>query len=131
LLKQDTDNMPPTRPLEVRKHLDKGRNRVTNGNALFIEGDQRSKAAKRFRDIIAAITADLGGIDRLTEGQKQLIRRCSLISVECEKLESRSVAGEEIDLDLFGTLTDRLGRTLGRLGLRRVPKVVETPSLSE
>jgi hypothetical protein len=27
--------------------------------------------------------------------------------------------------------TDRLGRTLARLGLRRVPKVVETPSLNE
>jgi hypothetical protein len=60
-----------------------------------------------------------------------LIRRCSLISVECEKLESRSVAGEEINLDLFGTLTDRLGRTLARLGLRRVPKVVGTPDLQE
>jgi hypothetical protein len=131
LLKQDIDNTLLTRPLEVRKHVDKGRNRVTNGNALFIEGDQRSKAAKRFRDIISAITADLGGGDRLSEGQKQLIRRCSLISVECEKLESRSVAGEAIDLELFGTLTDRLGRTLQRIGLKRVPKLVETPSLSD
>jgi hypothetical protein len=88
LLKQDTDNTPPTRPLEVRKHVEKGRNRVTNGNALFIEGDQRSKAAKRFRDIVSAMTGDLGGVDRLSEGQKQLIRRCSLISVECEKTGS-------------------------------------------
>jgi hypothetical protein len=62
LLKPDSDNTSPTRPLEDRKHIDKGRNRVTNGNALFIEGDQRSKAAKRFRDIIAAITTDLGGV---------------------------------------------------------------------
>jgi hypothetical protein len=46
-------------------------------------------------------------------------------------MEAKSVAGEEINLDLFGTLTDRLGRTLARLGLRRVPKVVETPSLNE
>jgi hypothetical protein len=131
LLKLDAANMSPTRPIELRKHVDKSRNRVTNGNALFIDSDQRSKAAKRFRDIVSAITADLGGPDRLSEGQKQLIRRCSLISVECEKLKSRSVAGEDIDLELFGTLTDRLGRTLGRLGLRRVPKVVETPGLSE
>jgi hypothetical protein len=125
LLKQDTDNTRPAIPPEVRKHLDKGRNRVTNGSALFIEGDQRSKAAKRFRDIISAITADLAGADRLSEGQKQLIRRCSLISVECEKMEAKSVAGEEMNLDLFGTLTDRLGRTLARLGLGRVPKDIE------
>jgi hypothetical protein len=91
----------------------------------FIEGDQRSKAAKRFRDIISAITADLGGSDRLSEGERQLIRRCAMISVECEKMEAKSVAGEDINVDLFGTLTDRLGRTLARLGLRRVPRDVE------
>jgi hypothetical protein len=78
-----------------------------------------ARRRKRFRDIISAITADLGGVDRLSEGQKQLIKRCSLISVEC-----KSVAGEDINLDLFGTLTDRLGRTLQRLGLRRLPKVI-------
>jgi hypothetical protein len=131
LLKQDTNNTPSTIPPALSKHVDKGRNRVTNGNALFIEGEQRSKAAKRFRDIVSAVTADLGGADRLSEGQKQLVGRCSLISVECERMEARSVAGEDIDLELFGTLTDRLGRTLARLGLRRVPKVVETPSLEQ
>jgi hypothetical protein len=107
------------------------RSRVSNGKTLFLDGDKGTKAERRFRDIAEAITADLGGADRLSEGQKQLIRRCSLISVECEKMEAKSVTGEEIDLDLFGTLTDRLGRTLQRLGLRRVPKVVETRGLSE
>jgi hypothetical protein len=84
-----------------------------------------SKASRRFRDIASATASDLGGADRLSEGQKQFIRRCSLISIESEKLESRSVAGEDIDLELFGTLTDRLGRTLARLGLRRVPRDIE------
>jgi hypothetical protein len=60
-----------------------------------------------------------------------MTRRCSLISVECEKLESRSVAGEDIDLELFGTLTNKLGRTLARLSLRRVPKVISPPDLQE
>jgi hypothetical protein len=54
-----------------------------------------------------------------------------MISVECEKMEAKSVAGEDINLDLFGTLTDRLGRTLQRLGLRRVPKVIGPPDLQE
>jgi hypothetical protein len=90
-----------------------------------------SKASRRFRDIASAIACDLGGSGRLSEGERQLIRRCAMISVECEKMETKSVAGEDINLDLFGTLNDRLGRTLARLGLRRVPKVVETPSLSE
>jgi hypothetical protein len=119
----------PTPPSNETKPTRRGR--VSNGKTLFLDGDKGTKAERRFRDIAEAITADLGGADRLSEGQKQLIRRCALISVECEKMESRSVAGEDIDLDLFGTLSDRLGRTLHRLGLRRVPKVIDPPDLQE
>jgi hypothetical protein len=48
----------------------------------------------------------------------------------CEKLEGEAAAGNEIDLDLYGTLTDRLGRCFHRLGLKRQARDV-TPSLSE
>jgi hypothetical protein len=66
----------------------------------------------------------------LSEGQRQLVRRCALLSVECEKLEAISVRGEPIDLDIYGTLTDRLGRCFQGLGLRRVAKNV-TPDLRD
>ena len=48
---------------------------------------------------------------------------------ECERLEARSVAGETIDLEQFGQLTDRIGRACQRLGLKRVAK--ELPDLRE
>jgi hypothetical protein len=70
----------------------------------------------------------IGGADRLSEGQRQLARRCATISLECEKIEAHAVAGEEIDLDCYGQLTDRLGRAFQRLGLRRQPRDV-TPDL--
>jgi hypothetical protein len=38
------------------------------------------------------------------------------------------VAGKPFDIDLFGQLTDRLGRCLQRLGLERKPRDV-TPDL--
>ena len=60
----------------------------------------------------------------MSEGQKQLCRRCALLAVEAEKLEARSISGESIDLDRFGMMTDRLGRALQRLGLKRVPKEI-------
>lgn len=105
------------------------RSRLSNGKQLFIESvDGRSAEARRFRDVLAEICADLGGADRLSEGQRQLARRCAMLSVECEKLESKAVAGEEIDLESFGVMVDRLGRAFGRLGLRRVPRDV-TPDL--
>jgi hypothetical protein len=106
----------------------KGRSRVTNGAALWLDGDKRGPAARRFKDILAAILSDLGGGDLLTEGQKQLARRCSLLAVECELIEARAVVGEEINLEVYGQMTDRMGRAFQRLGLRRIPKDI-TPSL--
>jgi hypothetical protein len=48
------------------------RSRVSNGKTLFLDGDKGTKAERRFRDIAEAITADLGGADRLSEGQKSI-----------------------------------------------------------
>jgi hypothetical protein len=105
--------------------------KVTNGSKLFLPGvDGRSAIARRARDIFDAICRDLGGHDQLSEAQTQLVRRAAMISIECEQMESRSAAGEGIDLDLFGKLTDRLGRTLQRLGIKRTPRDV-TPSVAD
>jgi hypothetical protein len=45
-------------------------------------------------------------------------------------MEGEAAAGNEIDLEQYGTLTDRLGRCFQRLGLRRQPRDV-TPTLSD
>ena len=74
----------------------KGRSKVTNGRQLFIDGDARLKVSRRFRDVLASIAADLGGVERLSEGQKQIARRCAMLSVECEIMESAAVAGQPI-----------------------------------
>lgn len=103
--------------------------KVTNGSKLFLPGvDGRSAVARRARDIFDAICSDLGGHDRLSEAQTQLVRRAAMISIQCEQLEAIAAAGREIDLDVFGKLTDRLGRTLQRLGLKRQPRDI-TPRL--
>jgi hypothetical protein len=106
------------------------RSRITNGSAILEGIDGRSAPARRFRDVLAEIVNDLGGADRLSEGQRQLARRCSMLSVECEKIESEGVQGKPIDLDAYGALTDRLGRAFQRLGLKRVPRDI-TPTLGQ
>jgi hypothetical protein len=98
------------------------RSRVTNGKALFVEADGRGPWARRWRDVLAEIISDLGGYDGLSEGQRQLARRCATIAIACERMEGEAAQGAEIDLEVYGTLTDRLGRALQRLGLKRVPK---------
>jgi hypothetical protein len=62
----------------------------------------------------------------LSEGQRQLARRATTISIACERLEGEAAAGTPIDLECYGQLTDRLGRCFQRLGLKRVPRDVQT-----
>jgi hypothetical protein len=118
-----------SRLLSTPKVLDRtpaARSRVTNGKDLFLSNvDQRSAIYRRFRDVLYQI---LGGSEHLSEAQRQLARRCALLSAECEKLEADSVAGKPIDLGLYGVLTDRLGRAFQRLGLKRVLKDVTPPT---
>ena len=80
--------------------------------------------------MLGLIVSDLGGVDLLSEGQKQLARRAATISIACEKMEGEAAAGREIDLEEYGRLTDRLGRAFHRLGLRRQARAIE-PSLSD
>jgi hypothetical protein len=39
-------------------------------------------------------------------------------------MEGQAAIGEEINLETYGALTDRLGRTFQRLGLKRQPRDV-------
>jgi hypothetical protein len=107
------------------------RTRVSNGKTAFLVPTGQTMAARRWRDLYAAIEADISGGGPLSEGQKQLVRRAATISIQCELMEARGAIGEEIDLDLYGQLTDRLGRVLQRIGIKRVPRDVTSLSLSQ
>ena len=89
--------------------------RIQSGPGPDVPGSQRS---------------DLGGRDVLSEGELSLIRRASALECELEAMEARMSRGDEVNLELFGRLTDRLGRALQRIGLKRRPRDV-TPSLAD
>lgn len=109
----------------------RNRSAVTNGSSAFLPGvDQRSAIARRFRDVLSEIVSDMGGGEGLSEGQRQLARRAATICVQCERMEAQAASGEEIDMELYGRLADRLGRTFQRLGLKRVARDV-TPDLND
>jgi hypothetical protein len=120
-------------------HFAKG-NRFTTGrprgarNKLrtpsFLEDDFRLAPARRFRGLVNRMAIDLGGLEVLSAGEQQLIRRCAMISVQCELMEQEAAAGRPIDATTYGTLTGHLARTLSLLGLKRVPRDV-TPTLRD
>lgn len=71
------------------------RSAVTNGSRLLSgDVDGRSAAAKRYRDILAEISSDVGGADIMSEAQRQLARLAAAMSVEAEQMAARSISGE-------------------------------------
>jgi hypothetical protein len=91
----------------------------------------RYKWARRFRDILSEILSDIDRDTGLSEGQRQLARRAATISIMCEKLEGEAASSAEINLETYGTLTDRLGRCFQRLGLERRCRNISPPTIDE
>lgn len=106
------------------------RSAVSNGKRLHVIPPGDGKWSRRFRDVLTQIIADLSGPEGLSEGQRQLARRCATLSIMCEKIEGEAAAGNEIDLDEFAKLTGILGRTFHRLGLKRQQRNV-SPNLQQ
>ena len=103
---------------------------VTNGSKLLPLADGRSVTARRFKDLTEFISIDLGGADRLSEGEKQLVRRAAALSAECERQEALWARGEaEFDIAAYSTLTNAVRRVFETIGLQRRARDV-TPSLS-
>jgi hypothetical protein len=125
---ENAENIAP-----VEGRLRKHRSALTNGNRLFVlEGnaDGRSATYRRFKDVLEQILADLGGADTLSEGKRQLCRRATTLSIMAESMECDAVGNKPFDVDLYGQLTDRLGRCLQRLGLERKARDV-SPTLQD
>lgn len=107
-----------------KKHFH--RSKVSNGTRLFIEPvDGRTVMGRRFKDLVAFFVGDLGGRDVLSEGQKQLVRRTSLISALCEEMEAQAVQQlAKFDVDKYVVLVNCQRRLCETLGLKRVQKPV-------
>ena len=90
-------------PLKAKKPYPKRRaSAVTSGRRLYVdEGDSNSAWSRRYRDLIAGHTSDLGGRDTLSAAQFSLVRRASAIECELELMEGRLSKGEQVDLDVF------------------------------
>jgi hypothetical protein len=95
------------------------RSRITNGKRLLVGIDGRSAEARRYRDLAISLADDLGGQDKLSEPAKILVRQAAALTIQVEGLQSKIVLGEDIDLDQLTRLSNVLGRTLHRLGLKK------------
>lgn len=111
---------PPT-----AKRAPEQRSRVGNGRLLLPMTDRRSASYRRLQDLVEDISRDLGGAEHLNESQRTLVKMAATLTAECERMAAAAMNGEkDLDAALYGTLVDRVGRLLQRLGLSTLARNV-------
>ena len=98
------------------------RSALTNGSRLVLGGaDGRLPWCRRLRDLQRAHEQDMGGADRLSEGQRTILRRIAMLELQLEMLESRFAKNDGMasgnDLDMYQRVSGGLRRLLESVGL--------------
>jgi hypothetical protein len=106
--------MPPDYPDIGTSHKN-ARARISNHRDLLPDLDGRSAGARRYRDLVSAYAADMGGLDVISEIKIGLMRRLAAASVLAEQLEAQAMSGAPIDISVFCNLAS----TAVRLSSRR------------
>lgn len=91
--------------------------------------DRRTAAYRETRKLIDEIEGDLGGSDRLSTGERQLVQRAAVLGAVLTDTESRWIEGEPVDLTGYCTIVNAQRRVLETIGLRRQPR--EVPNLAQ
>jgi hypothetical protein len=109
------------------------RARTRKGNARLLTLDSldlRTAAAQTAHALIAALVNDLGGADRLSAGELQLVTRAALTGAIVADFEARWVAGQQVALADYLAAVNVQRRVLATLGLQRRPRDT-TPTLDQ
>jgi hypothetical protein len=101
---------------------------VSNGSRLHAKGvDLRTREARRFRDLTLSFAESFGGVERLTEAERSLIRSAASLTVQAERLHPQAAAGEAVDLEALTRLSNAQARVLMALK-RKTPRPGTAPS---
>ncbi len=92
--------------------------------------DGRSRAAARCRELVREFEADLGGHDRLSAAQRQLVENAAVLATMLEDFTVRHMLGEPVELESYLAAINVQRRLLVSLGLERRARDV-TPTLRE
>lgn len=87
--------------------------------------DRRTSAYRKVCDLISSIETDLGGSDRLSAAERQIIESAAVTTAMLGDLGIRWLAGEPIDPAIYCTLSNAQRRLFETVGLRRVPREVD------
>jgi hypothetical protein len=105
------------------------RSAITNRSRIHQNGDARSAGARRFRDLIAAFSADLG--DNLSEADIAMIRTAAALTLKSEQMQAALIAGQTIDSDVLIRLASTSRRSLQAISAKAVNRKPGAASLQD
>jgi ribosomal protein L12E/L44/L45/RPP1/RPP2 len=105
------------------------RSKVSNRSSVHQNVDERSAGARRFRDLIAAFSADLG--DNLSESDLAMVRTAAGLTLKSEQMQAALVAGLDIDSDSLIRLAGTTRRALAAISAKATDRKPDGPTLAE
>src|SRR5262245_12535793 len=96
---------------------------------LTLEGlDRRTAAYRETKQLIEEISGDLGGADRLSAAERQMVQHGAVLGAYATDLEAQYLKGRRIDLTALCTILNTQRRCFDAVGYQRRQRDV-TPSL--
>jgi hypothetical protein len=109
-----------------------GRSAVSNGKLLHANAagiDGRSHNARRFRDLVRAHEASLGG--NLSEVDMCLVRTAAALTLRSEQLQADLAAGKDVDSDALIRLASTSRRSLAAVSAKAIANKPATMTLQD
>src|ERR1700722_5380055 len=103
---------------------------VSNRSKTHQNVDERSAGARRFRDLVDALSADLG--DNLSEADLAMVRTAAGLTLKSELLQADLAAGKDVDAEVIIKLAGASRRALTAICVKAVErKPAGTMTLAE
>jgi hypothetical protein len=132
----DTVPLRPDHPIEPRLNRRSKRRRPYTGKKARpyapTQLDHRTVAFKMYDALIGDVIQDLGGESVITTVQRELVEAFAGIAIRVKDLNTRGLAGQDVDLGQLSVAASTMVRLASRIGVQRIPREVEvTPSVSQ
>ena len=96
------------------------RSAISNGSRLHQNGDARSAGARRFRDLVAAFSADLGS--DLSESDLAMVRTAAGLTLKSELLQADLANGVPVDAETLIKLAGTSRRALAAISTKAIER---------
>jgi hypothetical protein len=104
------------------------RSAVTNGSRMLVGVNGCSAMARRYRDLVEGLTAELG--EGLTEADRLQVRNAATLQMHAEALTAALVRGEPVDAEALTRAANGATRALAALKRRKPTKPIK-PALAD